>query len=195
MHGLPLDAEILYENSFALLKEIDQLKDYSQMDLDKIIRGFKKSVELNPLMYTAYLGLGKVYQLNQEGETTLFDDALKWMKRAALLRANRSQVGAEVIELMLSLWPFLNDSDKDYSKQLLEKSIWNIKRDKFISILDIWGKYSKDVSFFRKALIIKKRFSKDVNIAGWNRERSGRQATHRQPRQVDILLDKCMPAP
>lgn len=152
---IPLDAELVYEHAYALLEEHVYLKGEKRSNLLDSTKGFKQAIQLNPLLYTAYFNLGKAYQLDKSGDSTLFDDVVRNFKRAALIRGNRSSISVEVIKHLLSLWPFIELKDRKFCGQLIEKSIESISRKDFLLILDMWATFSKEVYVLERA--IKKR--------------------------------------
>jgi len=159
----PIDAELFYEYATAILEEYAYLKVNEGINLNKSVDGFKKAIVLNPLMYSAHFNLAKSYQIDKSGNTTIFDDALKYFKHALFLRGNKSEVSVEILTLMLSLWPLLEDSDKEFSQQLLNRSIKNITRKEFAPILEAWSLYSRDIDVIKNALKKRPEFCKDVS--------------------------------
>jgi len=159
----PLDAELIYEYAFALLEEYAYLKGSDRPDLNDSVKGFKRAIGLNPLLYNAHFNLAKAYQLNPDGNITLFDDALKYLKRAAFIRSNRAHISVEVIKQLLSLWPFLNHEDKKFCQYLMAKSIPGMINADFTAILNVWGIYSKDIKMLKKALEKKPQFYQHIS--------------------------------
>ncbi len=159
----PLDAELIYEHAFALLEEHAYLKGADRPKLNNSVNGFKRAIGLNPLLYNAHFNLGKAYQLAQDNESTLYDDAFKFLKRAAFIRGNRAHISVEVIKQLLSLWPFLNHEDKEFCQHLMVKSIPGMSNADFTAILNVWGIYSKDIEMLKKALVKKPQFYREIS--------------------------------
>jgi hypothetical protein len=148
----PIDAAPPCEYGFALLKKQQQSPGSASQDLQTGIDYLKKSLHANMLYYQAHFYLGNAYLYENIGDPTRLDQAMEAFKRAASIRPHNTRLSSDVINLLLSMWPFLRDEDKSFCTGLLDKSLKKLIPGDFDSLLATWGLYSKDVNFFKDVL-------------------------------------------
>lgn len=148
----PLDAAPPCEYGFVLLKKQQQSPGSASRDLQTSIDYLKKSLRANMLYYQAHFYLGNAYLYENIGEPTRLDQAMEAFKRAASIRPHNTRLSRDVINLLLSMWPFLREEDKSFCTSLLEKSLKKLTPGDFDSLLTTWGLYSKDIDFFKDVL-------------------------------------------
>jgi hypothetical protein len=146
----PIAAKPLLEYGYALLQESKKNNDTRM--LEKSIRYLKKSINVNMLYYNGHLYLGKAYLDHIVREPTIFDAAVAAFKRAARIRGIDTRVSMDTMTILLSLWPHLNEADREFCTGLFKKSIKRISKEDFISLLDNWALYCRDINFFEEGL-------------------------------------------
>lgn len=146
----PFDTKPLLEYGYALLQESEKNNDTRM--LDESIRYLKKSTAVNMLFYNGHLYLGKAYLYRNVQEPTFFDAAVAAFKRAARIRGIDKRVGMDTMTILLSLWPHLNKSDREFCTDLFNKSIKRIGKEDFMSLLDNWALACRDIHFFKEGL-------------------------------------------
>ena len=154
----PPDPEPQYKYAISLMRK-------GSDDPEKIsrsINSFKKVLTRNVLYYQAYFNIGRAIWALGETDTDSHVDVKDWFKRTTFIRSNNPVISVEVLKYMLSLWPFLNEPDRHYSRSLLKKSINFMETGDFFAILEIWGLYCREVDFLEPALNCKPRFYKPV---------------------------------
>lgn len=148
---MPPDAEPVYEYGYALLFGNDKAKD-NQVIL-KSIQSFEKAIDHNILFYMSYYCLGKAFFLYESPNSPYFNQGVMAFKRAALIRGNKNNdIAIDTLKLFISQWPLLNNEDKIFCRQLLERSIVQISGNDFNSILELWRLYCRDIDFFTNIL-------------------------------------------
>jgi hypothetical protein len=148
---MPLDAEPTYKYAYGLLFENIESQDHETTW--KCIRGFERAIDDNVLFYRAHYHLGKALFLADPPGFPHFEKSVRAFKRAALIRGNKNNnIAVDTLKLLLSQWPLLNDEDKTFCRDLLEKSIQQLGGKNFNSILEIWRLYSRDIDFFKDIL-------------------------------------------
>jgi len=156
----PFSAESQYEYAFALLEE-----NKNQRGKDKVVRSIKpfENVILRNLLYfEAYFNLGLAYNYLQSLGQPFFNQALRYMKRAGLLRWNNLKVSMESMKFLLSFWPLLSETDKDFTRFLLIKTASMMHHDEIKILLEYWSLYCKDPEVFKEVLKKFPRHGKDV---------------------------------
>jgi len=148
----PIDAAPPCEYGVVLLKKQQQSPDSASQDLQTGIDYLKKSLHANMLYYQAHFYLGNAYLYENIKDPTRLDQAMAAFKRAASIRPNNTRLSTDVINLLLSMWPFLREEDKSFCTGLLDKSLKKLTPGDFDSLLATWGLYSKDVNFFKDVL-------------------------------------------
>jgi hypothetical protein len=148
----PMDAEPSCEYGFMLLKKQQQSPGSASTDLKTGIAYLKKSLQANMLYYQAHFYLGNAYLYENLEDPTRLDQAMEAFKRAARLRGNQTRLSMDVINLLLSMWPFLREEDKTFCADLLGRSLKKLTPGDFDSLLETWGLYAKDVNFFKDVL-------------------------------------------
>jgi hypothetical protein len=148
----PMDAEPSCEYGYALLMKQQQASGTAATDLKTGIDYLKKSLQANMLYYQAHFYLGNAYLYENLQDPTLLDQAMEAFKRAALIRGNQTLISMDVINLLLSMWPFLREEDKTFCTHLLGRSLKKLTPGDFDSLLETWGLYAKDVNFFKDVL-------------------------------------------
>jgi hypothetical protein len=148
----PIDARPLCEYGFVLLKKQQQAPGNAAHDLKTGIDYLKKSLHANMLYYQAHFYLGNAFLFENIQDPTRLDQAMQAFKRAARIRGRHTRLSMDVINLLLSMWPFLREEDKTFCTGLLDKSLKKLKPGDFESLLETWGLYSKDVNFFKDVL-------------------------------------------
>lgn len=152
----PIEAKPLLEYGFALLE--NSRKPTGKRFLGKGIYYLQKSVNSNIFNYNGHLNLGKAYLAQNSTDHSSFDMAVRAFKRAALIRGNDPRVSKDTMTILLSLWPLLNKKDKQFCTDLLGIAIGRLGREDFNSLLDAWGLYSRDITFFKGVLNKRPRF-------------------------------------
>ncbi|MGD2085459.1 MAG: hypothetical protein PVH61_04665 [Candidatus Aminicenantes bacterium] len=148
----PIDARPLCEYGLVLLKKQQQSLGNTSHDLKTGINYLKKSLYANMLYYQAHFYLGNAYLYENLQDPTRLDQAMEAFKRAARIRAHNTRLSRDVINLLLSMWPFLREEDKTFCTGLLDKSLKKLTPGDFDSLLETWGLYSMDVDFFKDGL-------------------------------------------
>jgi len=148
----PMDAEPSCEYGFMLLKKQRQSPGTTTTDLKTGIDYLKKSLMANMLYYPAHFYLGSAYLYENLQDPTRLDQAMEAFKRAAFIRGNQTLISMDVINLLLSMWPFLREEDKTFCTDLLGRSLKKLTPGDFNSLLETWGLYAKDVNFFKDVL-------------------------------------------
>ncbi|MCK5055327.1 MAG: hypothetical protein KAT34_01620 [Candidatus Aminicenantes bacterium] len=146
----PIAAKPLLEYGYALLQESKKNNDTRM--LEKSIRYLKKSINVNMLYYNGHLYLGKAYLDHIVREPTIFDAAVAAFKRAARIRGIDTRVSMDTMTILLSLWPHLNEADREFCTDLFKKSIKRISKEDFISLLDNWALYCRDINFLKEGM-------------------------------------------
>jgi len=147
----PLDAAPPCEYGLVLLKK-QQSPGSASLDLQTGIDYLKKSLHANMLYYQAHFYLGNAYLYENIGDPTRLDQAMEAFKRAASIRPHNTRLSTDVINLLLSMWPFLREEDKSFCTGLLDKSLKKLTPGDFDTMLATWGLYSMDVNFFKDVL-------------------------------------------
>jgi hypothetical protein len=148
----PIDAAPPCEYGFVLLKKQQQSPGSASQDLKTGIDYLKKSLHANMLYYQAHFYLGNAYLYENIEDPTRLDQAMEAFKRAARIRGHNTRLSTDVINLLLSMWPFLREEDKTFCTGLLDKSLKKLTPRDFDSLLETWGLYSMDVNFFKDVL-------------------------------------------
>ncbi|UCH92196.1 MAG: hypothetical protein JSV88_18120 [Candidatus Aminicenantes bacterium] len=146
----PLDPMPFCEYGYALLESHQQTPGPGV--LAQSIRYLKNSLNFNQLYYHTHFYLGKAYLYRNLSDQTSFHQAIESFKRAAMIRGNNARVSMDTITILLHMWPFLEEEDKNFCSNLLEKSLKRIQKEDFQLILDTWGLYCRDVGFFKETL-------------------------------------------
>jgi len=146
----PFEAKPILEYGYRLLRESKQNNDTRM--LEESIRYLKKSISVNMLFYNGHLYLGKAYLDLIVREPTIFDGAVAAFKRAARIRGIDNRVSMDTMTIMLSLWPHLNKADREFCTGLFKKSIKRISKEDFMTLLDSWALYCRDIHFFKEGL-------------------------------------------
>lgn len=148
----PIDARPLCEYGLVLLKKQQQSPGNASADLKTGIDYLKKSLYANMLYYQAHFYLGNAYLYENIRDPTRLDQAMEAFKRAARIRAHNTRLSMDVMNLLLSMWPFLREEDKTFCTNLLDKSLKKLTPEDFDTLLETWGLYSMDVNFFEDVL-------------------------------------------
>lgn len=148
----PIDARPLCEYGFVLLKKQQQSPGNALHDLKTGIDYLKKSLQTNMLYYQAHFYLGNAYLYENIQDPTRLDQAMEAFKRAARIRGHNTRLSTDVINLLLSMWPFLREEDKSFCSGLLDKSLKKLTPGDFERMLTTWGLYAQDVNFFKGVL-------------------------------------------
>ncbi len=148
----PMDAEPSCGYGFMLIKKQQQSPGSVSTDLETGIAYLKKSLQANMLYYQAHFYLGNAYLYENLQDPTRLDQAMEAFKRAAFIRGNQTRLSMDVINLLLSMWPFLREEDKTFCTDLLGRSLKKLTPGDFDSLLETWGLYAKDVNFFKDVL-------------------------------------------
>jgi hypothetical protein len=145
---MPLDAEPFYRYAYALLFE--HAEGQSKEMIAKSIRAFEQALARNVLFYRAYYYLGKARFMYDRSDSVNVARARQAFKRAARVRGSKNRdIALDTLMLMLSQWPFLDEQDKAFSRQLMEKSVSLLGREDFAAVLEVWRLYSRDSDFFK----------------------------------------------
>lgn len=146
----PIDAYPFYRYGFMKLKSY--IKNRNEIDIKESVSFFKKSIECNLLYYKSYQSLGKAYFSQNQPEADFFERGLKAFKRATFIRKTNIQLNLDTLKLYLSMWPLLNEENKKFAFNLMEKTIKRVNGNNFLSILEIWSLYSKDINLLKRNL-------------------------------------------
>jgi len=156
----PLEAKSSCRLGFQLIEESSQ--SGSTDSLQQSIAYLQKALKINPLYYQSYLLLGKAYLYKNRTDFSSFQDGLLNLKSASRLRGNKIWVSVDTLKVLLAIWPHLEEEEKSFGKKLLERSIKRMGGDDFNAILDIWGLYSRDISFFKDSIEKRPRYMGNV---------------------------------
>jgi hypothetical protein len=150
----PLETNVTFQYGFLLLQKSQESKNSNTalQLLNQSIKYLRQAAKNNMLSYNSHLYLGKAYILNAYHDPTILDTALLSLKRAAYIKGNMAQVGLDTTYVMISLWPFLEETDKTFCKNLFKKIIHKISKNEFTKLLDAWGYYSQEIDFFTDSL-------------------------------------------
>jgi len=148
----PIDARPPCEYGLVLLKKQQQSPGNASADLKTGIDHLKRSLHTNMLYYQAHFYLGNAYLYENIKDPTRLDQAMEAFKRAARIRGHNTRLSMDVMNLLLSMWPFLREEDKTFCTGLLDKALKKLKPENFDSLLETWGLYSMDVNFFKDVL-------------------------------------------
>ena len=146
----PIDAYPFYRYGFMKFKSY--IKNKNKIDIDESILFFKKSIDRNLLYYNTYQALGKAYFSKNMPGTDFFEKGLKAFKRATFIRKTNIQLNLDTLRLYLSMWPLLKEEDKKFAFNLMGKTIRRVNKNNFLSILEIWSLYSKDINLLKRNL-------------------------------------------
>ncbi len=156
----PISSEVEFNLGVAMLNEYDN--SGNEVQLEKSIERFTKSIKLNHLNFYSHFLLAKALMSKESGNPLEFEHALLSLKTAARIRPTNISINKEILKIYLSLWPFLNTKDKVWSGEVMSKLIMRINRSEFMKILEIWGLYSKDSGFLKYTFNNTGKFYKEI---------------------------------
>lgn len=141
----PFDYYLLAEGGASYLKR--GLAKIQPEDITAAVNLLRRSVELNPLYYPARSLLAKAYLAKDYPRSRYFREAVHESKTAAKLRPGNLEIAMDMVKLLLSMWPFLEDDDREICRALLHRNISRLNWSGFQPILDLWWYYNKEIDF------------------------------------------------
>ena len=122
-----------------------------------------KKLFFNPFLIDPIRRLVNInFTLLLKGESKHLEDVLKQIKLSVLLNRNDIRTSVNAIKKILFLWDKISDKDKSYYSSLFLSILSVLKKKDINTIIDIWQKNCKDISFFEKALFLKPIFFKKI---------------------------------
>jgi len=146
----PFDHTSAYKYGHVLLRAGYETRD-AAIILESI-DWFKKAASRNPFHYYSHYYLGKSYLFYNYPNTNYFNEAILEFKKAALIRGSNQTITLDTCKILLSLWPFLSDDDKQFCQDLLSQSMNRFLWDDFEGIVESWWLYSKEKGFLEQLL-------------------------------------------
>ncbi len=113
---------------------------------------FLRSLRLNPGAAAVHFGLAQTLQfMNYVSLPTplpFFDE----YKKAASLTGHNSQIFFEVGKVLLSRWESLQPAEKDFTLDILKKSLASKDAEKLAALLEVWALHGQDGSVIERIL-------------------------------------------
>jgi len=137
-----------YELGINNLSDINVSEDYFQRAIQNLIY----SIRLNPGSYKSHFYLAQSLLYKNYFSPADEWDYLREFKNAALLTTHNRQVFFETGKFFLFRWPTLDFEDKDFTTDVLRKSLENKDRRKLNEFFLIWETNALDYDIMGKIL-------------------------------------------
>lgn len=144
----PLNYVTAYEIAYALLERGVQEKDNTA--IKESIGWFNRSLRNNPFYYLSHYHLGKAYLFCNYPQSDYFTQAVTAFKRTVQLNDQDSTIVLDTAKVLVTLWPLLEESDKELTRNLLLKTTRRLDWDGFADIVEKWWLYARDEAFMQK---------------------------------------------
>jgi archaellin len=118
----------------------------------------RRSLERNPLDFQARYYLAKAYLRYSTVNNDYFDLGVRELKRAAAIRGSNKQIALELGTVFFSLWPLLENTDKEFATTLLSAAMPTIFWGEFSPLVEMWSLYVQDTSLLMELLRLKPEF-------------------------------------
>jgi tetratricopeptide (TPR) repeat protein len=110
----------------------------SSIHLQRAIGHFNRSLRINPASYFGRFFLAQSFQ-NMSFHSPLYEEkAYEEYKKAARLAGENSEIFFEVGRVFLSRWSSLSQEDKDFTIELLKKIVTSKKKERLLSVFNLW---------------------------------------------------------
>ncbi len=150
----------------SILESKTELKPINDMSIDelKIIKNkIEKILFFNSFLFKQNLKTTDInFALVLKGESKYIDETIKKIKLSVMLNLGGLKVKINAVIKMLILWDKITDKDKLYCSSLFINMLNVLNEKDFNNITSVWQKFSKDITFFEKALFLKPVFFKRV---------------------------------
>ena len=104
----------------------------------KSIRYFTRSLRINPASYFCHFNLAQSLLYMSYLDPAFEADSYEEYKKAALLAGHNSQIYYEVGKIFLSLWPKLEEEDRNFTLETLKKILERKDRQMIQTVMHIW---------------------------------------------------------
>ena len=152
----PLDGEARL--TAARLKLSRSQGEWNVAQLRAVLKQLDVAAELNPLNYRAQFDRARVLlRLEAMGEGTT-DAAYEAMRKTLWLRWKDPEVGIEGMRFALSRWPLLSPDEQAFYRDLFSRMVAVVRKNEFKRILDIWKRYSRDLTLLKAGLVNRPQF-------------------------------------
>jgi|GEM_PF-2767741 len=146
----PLDSEILFQRGVEMLKQA--MADNDPAGFLQARDQFLKVVSRNPFHYRGQFFLAKSYFLLNRMNSDDFKRGIEALKKTAYLKKKNQEVAVNVIEALLSLWPHLEEADREYTIGIFRHISTVLTTRPFQRILAAWDRTCKDLVFFEEGM-------------------------------------------
>lgn len=165
---MPLDSDSILEYGAAMLA--GSVRSLDQQLIERSIACLKGVINRNMLQYYAHQYLGQALFYQGYPQSPHFEEALVAFKRAVFLRGQDPLVSLDTLRLLLSLWPLLEENDRQFTRDLFRKTVPAIQPPDARSLLELWSLYAKDMALLKFGLKDRPRYFKEAAEALTARE-------------------------
>lgn len=113
-------------------------KALSTDHFQRSIRQFTRSLRINPASYFCHFNLAQSLLYMGYLDPAFEVDSYEEYKKAALLAGHNSQIYYEVGKIFLSLWPKLEEEDRNFALKTLKKILERKDRQMIQTVMHIW---------------------------------------------------------
>ena len=113
-------------------------KALSTDHFQKSIQQFTRSLRINPASYFCHFNLAQSLLYMSYLDPAFEADSYEEYKKAALLAGHNSQIYYEVGKISLSLWPKLEEEDRNFALKTLKTILERKDRQMIQTVLHIW---------------------------------------------------------
>lgn len=113
-------------------------KALSTDHFQKSIQHFTRSLRVNPASYFCHFNLAQSLLYMSYLDPAFEADSYEEYKKAALLAGHNSQIYYEVGKIFLSLWPKLEEEDRNFALKTLKKILERKDRQMIQIVMHIW---------------------------------------------------------
>ena len=114
--------------------------------LERSVGYFLAALKKNPLDYQSRYYLAKAYLGLATDSSEFFDKAVAELTRASRLRGGNKQIALDCGRIFFSIWPLLEQPDKEFASTLLAGAMPEFSWPEFSPLLEMWSLYVRDTS-------------------------------------------------
>lgn len=154
---LSLSSRLHTDRAFALLEAGSNEED-SEPAVKASMMLLKKGIRRNPLDYQARYYLSKAYLRLSSVENDHFELGVRELKRAASIRGSNKGIALDCGRLFFSLWPLLEEGDREFCSRLLAGVMPVVSWVEFSPLVEAWSLYVQDAPLLMSLLQLKPDF-------------------------------------
>ncbi len=143
----PWDSLIYFELGKASFEQgSEALENVAARDaaFRRSVEDFLRSLRLDPGSVAAHFHFAQTLQYMSFLQLATPFRALDEYRNAAALTGHNSQIFFEVGRLLFSRWESLSPSEREFTRDVLKKTLAGKDRDKLLSILEVWYLHAQD---------------------------------------------------